>query len=149
MVHVLLSPFMCCNGHSCVAIQDHVLLSPSMCCTRHSCDAIHSHVMLSPSMCCNTQSCVAIPPCMCYNTRSCDALQIHIMNFGPAAIFLGGVLEPPKPRAVSAAVEALQEVGALTMEEALTPLGEALLSFSKMQGSLRYHHFTKIRACLL
>lgn len=35
-------------------------------------------------------------------------LQIHLMNLGKAAAFLAGVLEPPHPKAVAAAVQTLQ-----------------------------------------
>ena len=54
-------------------------------------------------------------------------LQIHALGLGPAAAFLGRVLEPPPPKAVAGAVAALTAVGALTRgRERLTPLGRHL-----------------------
>lgn len=51
-------------------------------------------------------------------------LQIHMLRLGPAASFLGKVIEPPPPKSVAAAVSQLQDVGALSPDEALTPLGD-------------------------
>eukprot|EP00887_Chlorella_sp_A99_P005373 scaffold1.g5373.t1 len=53
-------------------------------------------------------------------------VQIHLLRLGRAAPFLAKVLQPPPDRAVAAAVAALQEVGALTGGEELTPLGHHL-----------------------
>ena len=55
-------------------------------------------------------------------------LQIHLLGLGPAEAFVAGVLEPPPPKAVAAAVAALQVVGALDCAEHLTPLGPCLRS---------------------
>ncbi len=52
-------------------------------------------------------------------------LQIHLLKLGKAAGFLASVLEPPPMRSVEAAINALQAVGAFTVQgEQLTPLGE-------------------------
>ena len=61
-------------------------------------------------------------------------LQIHLLGLGPAEAFVAGVLEPPPPKAVTAAVAALQVVGALDCAERLTPLGPCL-----KPRSVRYH----------
>lgn len=53
-------------------------------------------------------------------------LQIHLLCLGRAGPFLARVLQPPPERAVLAAVAGLQQVGALTPDEALTPLGHHL-----------------------
>jgi HrpA-like RNA helicase len=55
-------------------------------------------------------------------------LQIHLLRLGPAAQFLGRVLEPPPPRSVAGAVAQLQSIGALTPAEQLTPLGDSPLT---------------------
>ena len=52
-------------------------------------------------------------------------LQIHLLRLGPAASFLARVLEPPPDKSVAGAVSTLQQVGALTSQEQLTPLGTA------------------------
>jgi ATP-dependent RNA helicase DHX29 len=57
-------------------------------------------------------------------------LQIHMLRLGPAAAFLQKVLEPPPPKSVAAAVSQLQDVGALSPEESLTPLGMLYLATS-------------------
>lgn len=51
-------------------------------------------------------------------------LQIHLLRLGRAAPFLARVLQPPPDKSVAGAVRMLQEVGALTPGEELTPLGE-------------------------
>ncbi|GAB4817860.1 hypothetical protein N2152v2_004906 [Parachlorella kessleri] len=53
-------------------------------------------------------------------------LQIHLLRLGRAAPFLARVLQPPPDKSVTGAVRTLQEVGALTAEEELTPLGHHL-----------------------
>ncbi|KAG1663311.1 hypothetical protein FOA52_006270 [Chlamydomonas sp. UWO 241] len=53
-------------------------------------------------------------------------LQIHLMGLSPAGAFLARVLEPPTVKAVTAAISILEEVGALTDNEVLTPLGRHL-----------------------
>lgn len=50
-------------------------------------------------------------------------LQIHMLRLGSAGSFLQQVLEPPPPKSVAAAVSQLQDVGALSQQETLTPLG--------------------------
>ena len=50
-------------------------------------------------------------------------LQIHLLGLGPAAGFLAGVIEPPPDRSITGAVAQLQGIGALTPDEAFTPLG--------------------------
>lgn len=51
-------------------------------------------------------------------------LQIHYLRLAPRAeTFLARVLQPPPARAVEGALRMLREVGALTQEERLTPLG--------------------------
>lgn len=56
------------------------------------------------------------------------ALQIHLLRLGKAGSFLARVLQPPPEKSVAGAVRTLQEVGALTAAEELTPLGEACAS---------------------
>ena len=51
-------------------------------------------------------------------------LQIHLLGLGPAAEFLAGVIEPPPAKSITGAVSQLQAIGALTPEEAFTPLGD-------------------------
>ena len=53
-------------------------------------------------------------------------MQIHLLGQGPAADFLGKVLQPPPLRSIQAAVAHLQSLNALTPEERLTPLGAYL-----------------------
>lgn len=53
-------------------------------------------------------------------------LQIHLLGLGPAAEFLARVIEPPPAKSIMGAVSQLQAIGALTPEEAFTPLGELL-----------------------
>ncbi|GAX74754.1 hypothetical protein CEUSTIGMA_g2201.t1 [Chlamydomonas eustigma] len=53
-------------------------------------------------------------------------LQIHLMALSPATQFLSQVLEPPADAAVRASIKSLQDVGALTSDEQLTPLGHHL-----------------------
>ena len=50
-------------------------------------------------------------------------LQIHLLGLGPAAEFLARVIEPPPAKSITGAVSQLQAIGALTPEEAFTPLG--------------------------
>ncbi|KAI3433652.1 hypothetical protein D9Q98_003461 [Chlorella vulgaris] len=50
-------------------------------------------------------------------------LQIHLLRLGKAGTFLAKVLQPPPDKSVAGAIRALQEVGALTAAEELTPLG--------------------------
>ena len=51
-------------------------------------------------------------------------LQIHLLGLGPAAGFLAGVIEPPPDKSITGAVSQLQGIGALTPDEAFTPLGK-------------------------
>ena len=51
-------------------------------------------------------------------------LQIHLLGLGPAAGFLAGVIEPPPDKSITGAVSQLRNIGALTPDEAFTPLGE-------------------------
>ncbi|CAK0787622.1 hypothetical protein CVIRNUC_010844 [Coccomyxa viridis] len=53
-------------------------------------------------------------------------LQIHLLGLGPAAGFLAGVIEPPPDKSITGAVSQLQGIGALTPDEAFTPLGRNL-----------------------
>ena len=53
-------------------------------------------------------------------------LQIHLLGLGPAAEFLDKVIEPPPAKSITGAVSQLQAIGALTPEEAFTPLGTSL-----------------------
>lgn len=53
-------------------------------------------------------------------------LQIHLLGLGPAEAFLSRVLQPPPAKAVQGAVTQLQAIGALNLEERLTPLGNDL-----------------------
>ena len=55
-------------------------------------------------------------------------LQIHLLGLGPAAEFLARVIEPPPAKSITGAVSQLQAIGALTPEEAFTPLGASRLS---------------------
>ena len=55
-------------------------------------------------------------------------LQIHLLGLGPAAEFLARVIEPPPAKSITGAVSQLQAIGALTPEEAFTPLGASCLS---------------------
>jgi HrpA-like RNA helicase len=43
------------------------------------------------------------------------------MSLGPAASFLSEVIEPPPPKAVTASLQALSDVGAITLGVAPTP----------------------------
>ena len=54
-------------------------------------------------------------------------LQIHLLGLGPAAEFLARVIEPPPAKSITGAVSQLQAIGALTPEEAFTPLGHLLI----------------------
>ena len=51
-------------------------------------------------------------------------LQIHLLGLGPAAAFLARVIEPPPAKSITGAVSQLQAIGALTPDEAFTPLGD-------------------------
>lgn len=61
-------------------------------------------------------------------------LQIHLLGRGPAAAFLAGVLEPPAPRAVAAAVTSLAEVGALEVAAGGPPGGSSGSSSGSRSG---------------
>lgn len=50
-------------------------------------------------------------------------LQIHLLGLGPAGQFLEKVLEPPPKASVEGALAHLQALGALTLDQQLTPLG--------------------------
>ena len=50
-------------------------------------------------------------------------LQIHLLGLGRAAAILQTVLQPPPEAAVAGALATLRDVGALTADEQLTPLG--------------------------
>ena len=54
-------------------------------------------------------------------------LQIHLLGLGPAAEFLARVIEPPPAKSITGAVSQLQAIGALTPEEAFTPLGDIFI----------------------
>lgn len=55
-------------------------------------------------------------------------LQIHLLRLSRRAEdFLARVLQPPPARAVEGALRTLREVGALSEDEELTPLGECKL----------------------
>eukprot|EP00850_Spirogloea_muscicola_P015823 SM000124S25955 [mRNA] locus=s124:410023:420711:+ [translate_table: standard] len=53
-------------------------------------------------------------------------LQIKLLALGDVASFLQQAIEPPKPEAITSAVETLKEVGALDEREQLTSLGRHL-----------------------
>ncbi|PRW58696.1 helicase domain-containing [Chlorella sorokiniana] len=53
-------------------------------------------------------------------------LQIHLLRLGRAGAFLARVLQPPPEKSVAGAIRTLQEVGALSPAEELTPLGHHL-----------------------
>ncbi|KAL3158036.1 hypothetical protein ABBQ32_011644 [Trebouxia sp. C0010 RCD-2024] len=53
-------------------------------------------------------------------------LQIHLLGLGPAGQFLEKVLEPPPKASVEGALAHLQALGALTLDQQLTPLGRHL-----------------------
>ena len=55
-------------------------------------------------------------------------LQIHLLDLGRAAAFLETVLQPPPEAAVAGALATLRDVGALTADEQLTPLGGLFVS---------------------
>jgi ATP-dependent RNA helicase DHX36 len=55
-------------------------------------------------------------------------LQIKSLELGKASSFLGRVMEPPSPDAVSHAIELLRTINALNEKEQLTPLGYHLAS---------------------
>lgn len=52
-------------------------------------------------------------------------LQIQLLRLGPAATFLGRVIEPPPLKSIQAAVAQLQAVKALAADETLTALGKS------------------------
>ncbi|KAG2435548.1 hypothetical protein HYH02_011842 [Chlamydomonas schloesseri] len=58
-------------------------------------------------------------------------LQILLMGLGPVSEFLARVLEPPQPRAVTAALEVLKQVGAL--EPPAPPASSAALTTAPQQ----------------
>ena len=66
-------------------------------------------------------------------------MQIHLLGQGPAALFLAGVLQPPPPRSIQAAVAHLQSLNALTPEEQLTPLGTLLFPSSWSRSTDLWH----------
>lgn len=47
-------------------------------------------------------------------------LQIHVMHLGPAATFLSQVLDPPPARAVASSLKALEQVGAIILDNTAT-----------------------------
>ena len=57
-------------------------------------------------------------------------LQIHLLGLGRAAAFLATVLQPPPAAAVDGALATLRDVGALTADEQLTPLGARSVSLA-------------------
>ncbi|KAK9819858.1 hypothetical protein WJX72_003380 [[Myrmecia] bisecta] len=65
-------------------------------------------------------------------------LQIYLLRLGPAANFLQRVLQPPPDKSVGAAIVQLQELGAISSQEQLTPLGHhlALLPVDARIGKL-------------
>lgn len=56
-------------------------------------------------------------------------MRTKICNLGEIEATLASALDPPSPKNIRRAINALIEVGALTQEEALTPLGQQLAKF--------------------
>jgi ATP-dependent RNA helicase DHX29 len=72
---------------------------------------------------CRIRSCTLQAPEMVRVPLEELALQIHLLGLGRAAAFLETVLQPPPQAAVAGALATLRDVGALTTDEQLTPLG--------------------------
>jgi len=65
-------------------------------------------------------------------------LQVHLLRLANSAEeFTAKVLQPPSAKAVEGAVRVLQEVGALTPDESLTPLGKPV-AHRRFKGDLSF-----------